>query len=88
MSSRAVPKTARYTRGVAAMAKTGAQPSGTAGGQFFVVTGANAGLNPNYAIVGRVIRGMDTVERVGQLGYRDQTPTQIVELISATLTLS
>ena len=83
-----VPKTAKYTRGVVAMAKTGAEPSGTAGGQFFVVTGANAGLSPDYAIVGRVIKGMDTVERIGKLGYHDQTPTQIVELISATLTIS
>ena len=41
-----VPKNAKYTRGVVAMAKTGAEPNGTAGGQFFVVTGANAGLNP------------------------------------------
>ena len=40
------PAGAAYTHGVVAMAKTGAQPSGTAGSQFFVVTEANAGLPP------------------------------------------
>ena len=36
------PDDAAYTRGVVAMAKTGAEPAGTAGSQFFVVTGKDA----------------------------------------------
>ena len=35
----APPKDLAYTRGVVAMAKTGAEPAGTSGSQFFVVTG-------------------------------------------------
>ena len=35
------------------MAKTEAEPAGTAGSQFFVVTGDDVGLPPDYAIVGR-----------------------------------
>ena len=35
----APPKDLAYTRGVVAMAKTGTEPAGTSGSQFFVVTG-------------------------------------------------
>jgi peptidyl-prolyl cis-trans isomerase B (cyclophilin B) len=62
------PSGASYTTGVVAMAKAGDEPAGAAGSQFFVVTAPDAGLPPDYAIVGRVVRGMDVVERIGQLG--------------------
>ena len=39
-----VPADAAYDPGVVAMAKAGNEPPGTAGSQFFVVTGAGAGL--------------------------------------------
>jgi peptidyl-prolyl cis-trans isomerase B (cyclophilin B) len=58
------PADARYTRGVVAMAKTGAAPPGTAGSQFFVVTGADAGLGPDYALLGKVTKGLAVVERI------------------------
>lgn len=57
-----------YKRGMVAMAKTGAEPSGTAGSQFFVVTGEAPGLAPEYATLGRVSKGLPVVERIGQLG--------------------
>jgi peptidyl-prolyl cis-trans isomerase B (cyclophilin B) len=64
-----VPKPdAAYTKGVVAMAKTAAEPAGTAGSQFFVVIGDDVGLPPDYAVVGKVTEGMDVVERIGQLG--------------------
>src|SRR5829696_4389006 len=62
------PQDARYTRGVVAMAKTSFEAPGTAGSQFFVVTGADAGLPPDYAIVGKVENGLDVVDRIGKLG--------------------
>jgi peptidyl-prolyl cis-trans isomerase B (cyclophilin B) len=62
------PPNTRYTRGVVAMAKTQAEPPGTAGSQFFVVVGEDAGLPPEYALVGRITDGMDVVERIGQQG--------------------
>ena len=65
------PSDAAYTRGVVAMAKSGAEAPRTAGSQFFVVTGADAGLPPEYAIVGEVTEGMDTVERIDALGVGD-----------------
>jgi cyclophilin family peptidyl-prolyl cis-trans isomerase len=57
-----------YTKGVAAMAKTETEPAGTAGSQFFVVSGVDAALPPEYALLGKVSGGMDTVERIGRLG--------------------
>jgi peptidyl-prolyl cis-trans isomerase B (cyclophilin B) len=83
-----VPKTAKYTHGVVAMAKTGAEPAGTAGSQFFIVTAANAGLDPDYAIIGKVVKGLNVVDRIGQLGNADETPKQIVELLSANLAIT
>jgi peptidyl-prolyl cis-trans isomerase B (cyclophilin B) len=62
------PADARYTRGIVSMAKTGAEAPGTSGSQFYVVTGADAGLPPDYAIVGEVTAGMDTVKRIEALG--------------------
>jgi cyclophilin family peptidyl-prolyl cis-trans isomerase len=68
-----------YTRGVVAMAKTAADAPGTAGSQFFVVTAADAGLPPDYAIVGRVVEGLDVVARIGLLGDPNtEQPTQPV----------
>jgi peptidyl-prolyl cis-trans isomerase B (cyclophilin B) len=73
------PANARYTKGVVAMAKTGQDPPGTAGSQFFIVTGDDIGLPPEYAVVGRVTEGLDVVERIGRLGDRaTEKPTQPV----------
>jgi hypothetical protein len=41
--------------------KTQSEPAGTAGSQFFVVTGADAGLPPQYAVVGKVTAGLPVV---------------------------
>jgi cyclophilin family peptidyl-prolyl cis-trans isomerase len=80
------PDDASYRRGVVAMAKTGSEPSGTAGSQFFVVTGQDAGLPPQYAIVGRVLGGLDVVERIGQLGDPStEQPTQPIVIQRVTV---
>ncbi len=79
------PSNAAYKKGVVAMAKSGVEPPGTAGSQFFVVTGADAGLPPEYAIVGEVTEGIDTVERIGALGVSDGPPSQPVVVTSVTV---
>jgi cyclophilin family peptidyl-prolyl cis-trans isomerase len=76
---------AAYTRGVVAMAKSGVEAPGTAGSQFFVVTGEDAGLPPEYAIVGEVTAGLDTVERIDALGIGDGPPSQPVVVSSVTV---
>jgi peptidyl-prolyl cis-trans isomerase B (cyclophilin B) len=74
-----------YTKGVVAMAKTAAEPAGTSGSQFFVVTGDDVGLPPEYAVVGTVTEGMDVVERIGQLGDPStEQPLQPVVIRSVT----
>jgi peptidyl-prolyl cis-trans isomerase B (cyclophilin B) len=79
------PSNLAYTKGVVAMAKTSAEPPGTAGSQFFVVTGADAGLPPEYALVGKVSSGMDVVERIGKLGTPQETPKQPVVIEKMTI---
>jgi cyclophilin family peptidyl-prolyl cis-trans isomerase len=68
------PANLAYTKGVVAMAKTSAEPPGTSGSQFYVVTAADAALPPEYALVGKVSEGIDVVERIGKLG-RPESPT-------------
>ena len=79
------PKGTKYTLGVVAMAKTGNEKAGTAGSQFFVVTGNDAGLPPDYAVLGKVVSGLDVVKRVGQLGDSSEQPTFTVVIKKATV---
>jgi cyclophilin family peptidyl-prolyl cis-trans isomerase len=72
------PSSTKYTKGVVAMAKGGDEPSGTAGSQFFVVSGDAAELTPDYALVGKVVKGLDVVGRIGQLGDSAEHPTAVV----------
>ncbi len=82
----APPTDASYTKGVVAMAKTGAEPAGTAGSQFFIVTGADIGLPAEYAIVGNVTSGIEVVERIGELGDpATEQPTRPVVIESVTV---
>jgi peptidyl-prolyl cis-trans isomerase B (cyclophilin B) len=78
-----VPQDAKYNHGVVAMAKTATEPAGTAGSQFFVVTSPDAGLPPDYTIVGKVTSGLDVVDRIGKLGDANEQPTRAI-VISKT----
>jgi peptidyl-prolyl cis-trans isomerase B (cyclophilin B) len=79
------PSDARYTRGVVAMAKTPAEPPGTSGSQFFIVTGADTGLGPDYALLGQVTSGLAVVERIGQLGDAQEHPTRKITVLRMTV---
>lgn len=61
----APPQDLVYSKGVVAMAKTGAEAAGTSGSQFFVVTAEDAGLPPDYALLGQVTSGQDVVDKIG-----------------------
>jgi len=81
------PANAAYTKGVVAMAKTSAEPTGTSGSQFFVVTGANAGLPAQYALLGVVTKGLPVVDRIGKLGNPvNERPTRKVVVLKMTVT--
>ena len=80
---------AAYTKGVVAMAKTQAEPAGTSGSQFFVVTGDDVGLPPDYAIVGTVTEGLDVVELIGTMGDpATEQPVQPIVIESVTASSS
>jgi cyclophilin family peptidyl-prolyl cis-trans isomerase len=61
----APPDDLAYSKGVVAMAKTATDPAGTSGSQFFVVTGEDAGLPPDYALLGTVTKGQEVVDKIG-----------------------
>lgn len=79
------PANLAYTKGVVAMAKSGAEPPGTSGSQFFVVTSADAGLPPEYALVGKVDKGMDVVEKIGKVPTEGERPTEPVVMEKVTI---
>jgi peptidyl-prolyl cis-trans isomerase B (cyclophilin B) len=79
------PRNLSYTRGVVAMAKTAAEPPGRSGSQFFVVTIPDAGLTPDYALLGRVTSGFDVVQRIEQLGTPSGKPNAPVVIKRVTV---
>src|ERR1700709_316913 len=79
------PANLAYTKGTVAMAKSSAEPPGSSGSQFYVVTGADAGLPPEYALVGKVSEGLDVVERIGKLGTASEKPKQTVLIEKITI---
>jgi cyclophilin family peptidyl-prolyl cis-trans isomerase len=82
----APPKNLKYTLGTVAMAKTAEAPSGAAGSQFYVVSGPQGeSLPPEYALAGRVTKGLDVVERIGELGGPEEKPTQPVVIEKMTI---
>ena len=80
------PKSLAYTRGVVAMAKTELEKPGTSGSQFFVVTGEDAQLPPEYALVGKVTQGQDVVDRIGAVEVDAQDrPTEPIVIQTVTI---
>ena len=91
----APPKSTQYVRGDVAMAKTQTQPAGASGSQFFIVTAPNAtqsaGLNPDYALAGKVVSGIDVVETIGSLPTnppQDGSPSPAVVMSKVTVSSS
>jgi cyclophilin family peptidyl-prolyl cis-trans isomerase len=80
------PADLTYTKGTVAMAKTGSEPAGASGSQFFVVTGGGASsLPPEYALLGRVGRGFGTVAKIGRLGSESGAPKKRVTMEEITI---
>jgi peptidyl-prolyl cis-trans isomerase B (cyclophilin B) len=81
----APPQDLSYTSGIVAMAKSPAEPPGRSQSQFFVVTVADAGLPPDYALLGRVTEGFDVVKRIETLGGEGGQPLAPVVIETITL---
>jgi len=76
------------------MAKSGAEAAGTAGSQFFVVTGDEASLPPEYALLGKVSMGMTSVDLISSQtidasqsmgGAQDGPPADPIVIESVTV---
>ena len=79
----APPKDLAYTSGVVAMAKTGSEPPGASGSQFFVVTAEDAQLPPDYALLGKVTKGMEVVDKIAAVPTSsDEQPAEPVVIKS------
>ncbi len=82
----APPGALAYTKGVVAMAKTQTERPGTSGSQFFVVTAEDAQLPPDYALLGKVTKGQDVVDRIGVLPTTaEEQPAEPVVIRSVTV---
>jgi cyclophilin family peptidyl-prolyl cis-trans isomerase len=81
----APPENASYTKGIVAMAKSPAEPPGSSGSQFFVVTSVDTGLPPEYALVGKVSKGYGTVTRIDSLATPSEKPKQTVLIEKITI---
>lgn len=87
------PPGLQYTRGVVAMAKAEDDPSGSAGSQFFIVTGQNDDLPDQYALLGNVVGSESAVAAISAVptsespeGEESQPRTPVV-ISSATLSV-
>jgi peptidyl-prolyl cis-trans isomerase B (cyclophilin B) len=83
----APPKDLQYTRGIVAMAKTGTEPAGTSGSQFFVVTGEDAGLPPDYALLGKVSGGDDVVDKIATVATDPTTEQPVDPVVIESVTI-
>ena len=76
-----------YPVGALAMGKRDGDPPGTAGSQFFIVSGRNSTLPAEYAYVGQVSDGLDVVQRIGSFypSNGDGPPTRTVAIKTVTI---
>jgi peptidylprolyl isomerase len=71
-------------RGTIAMANAGPN---TGGSQFFINLVDNNYLDRNHPVFGKVVEGMDTVDKIGKVRTdRNDRPLQSVKILSATIT--
>ena len=84
----APPKDLLYEKGVVAMAKTGTEPAGTSGSQFFVVTAEDAQLPPDYALLGKVTAGQEVVDKIGVVEIDPATEQPVEPVVIRSVEVS
>lgn len=76
-----------YAIGDVAYAKFPTDPAGTAGSQFFVITGGgNPQLPPDYGRFGHVTEGQDVAKKIESFNQGDGPPTQPLYIEKVTIT--
>ena len=85
----APPRDLTYTRGVVAMAKRETEPPGLSGSQFFLTIGEELPLGPDFALLGRVTKGQDVVDKISVVAVGpDEAPTAPVVIRQIRITVS
>jgi cyclophilin family peptidyl-prolyl cis-trans isomerase len=81
-----LPKPGRYELGSLAMANAGPNTNGS---QFFVISGPDGvRLPPLYALFGKVVKGLDVVETINNIGTPSGSPKERVVIESVTISES
>ena len=81
-----LPAAGRYEIGSRAMANAGPNTNGS---QFFIISGQDGvRLPPQYALFGKVVKGLETVNAIEATGSRSGTPSERVVIESVTITES
>ena len=81
-----LPKAGRYELGSLAMANSGPHTNGS---QFFVISGPDGiRLPPLYSLFGKVVKGLDVVAAINDLGSASGSPRERVVIESVTITES
>ncbi len=80
-----LPKRGRYEIGSLAMANAGPDTNGS---QFFLISGrSGAGLDPNYSLFGKVVKGLEVVDAMQRVETdRNDRPRTEVVIESVTIT--
>ena len=79
-----LPKPGRYEVGSLAMANAGPNTNGS---QFFVISGPDGvRLPPLYALFGKVVKGLEVVASINDLGTSSGRPKEDVVIESVTIT--
>ncbi len=83
--------TDHYPLGALAAAKTGADPAGTFGSQFFIVTGKNGATLPNdYARFGKVTAGIANAKKIESFhpASGDGVPTKKITITNVVISVN
>ena len=81
-----LPKAGRYEIGSLAMANAGPNTNGS---QFFVISGPDGvRLPPLYALFGKVVKGLDVVAAINDIGTPSGKPREQVVIEKVTITES
>ena len=81
-----LPKPGRYELGSLAMANAGPHTNGS---QFFVISGPDGvRLPPLYSLFGKVVKGLDVVQTINDIGTPSGKPREDVVIESVTITES
>jgi cyclophilin family peptidyl-prolyl cis-trans isomerase len=81
-----LPKPGRYELGSLAMANAGPHTNGS---QFFIISGPDGvRLPPLYALFGKVVKGLDVVSTINDIGTPSGKPREDVVIESVTITES